>query len=43
MKTNFTEPEEIILEESPDIPPHYLKVKAIIGIYIAVIYEMLES
>ena len=43
MKTNFTEPEEIILEESPDIPPHYLKVKAIIGIYIAVIYEMLKT
>ena len=43
MKTNFTEPEKIILEESPDIPPHYLKVKAIIGIYIAIIYEMLKT
>lgn len=42
MKTNFTEPEKIILEESSDIPPHYLKVKAIIEIYIAAIYEMLE-
>ena len=42
MKTNFTEPEKIILEESPDIPPHYMKVKAIIEIYIAAIFEMLE-
>ena len=43
MQKNFTEPEEIILEESPDIPPHYMKIKTIIEIYIPVIYEMLET
>ena len=42
MKENLTELEPIDLDESPDIPPHYMKVKAIIGIYIAIIYEMLE-
>ena len=42
METNFTEPEEIILEESPDIPSHYMRVKAIIEIYIDTIYGMLE-